>query len=105
MKNEPYYSNSLSRFLLTRALKSQRVGFDLFWHLRSEINNLKYKFKFGVILEAYCRGIGIHLKDLIKQVEVVEKLSVLAQEIKSNSDSIALVKVEVLLFFINKDMY
>ncbi len=34
LKNEPYYDNELSRFLLKRALRSQRIGFDLFWQLK-----------------------------------------------------------------------
>lgn len=58
------------------------------------MSNPRYKLRFGLILEAYCRGIGsLQLNDLLKQVEVVEKLSVLAQEIKGNADNISLVKV------------
>jgi hypothetical protein len=30
LKNEPYYDNLLIRFLLNRALRSQRIGFCLF---------------------------------------------------------------------------
>lgn len=82
----------MTRFLLTRAFKSQRIGYSLFWLLKSETTNLKYRYRFGLILEAYCRGIGNQVKDLLKQVEVVEKLSVLAQEIKSNDDNISLIK-------------
>jgi phosphatidylinositol-4,5-bisphosphate 3-kinase len=96
LKNEPYYDNSLTRFLLGRALKSQRIGYRLFWLLKSEISNLKYRYRFGIILEVYSRGIGNQIKDLLKQVEIVDKLSVLAQEIKKNHDNIALVKSEFL---------
>jgi phosphatidylinositol-4,5-bisphosphate 3-kinase len=56
------------------------------------MRNLKYKYRFGLILEAYCRGIGNQLKVLLKQFEVVEKLSALSQEIKSNSDNISLIR-------------
>jgi phosphatidylinositol-4,5-bisphosphate 3-kinase len=45
LKNEPYYDNMLARFLLKRALKSQRIGFELFW-------NLKYEF-FSFLIEFY----------------------------------------------------
>ena len=94
MKNEPYYDNALARFLLKRALKSQRIGYNLFWHLKSEMANPRYKFRFGILLEAYCRGIDkFQLKELLKQVEAVEKLSNLAQEIKNNPDNLLLVKV------------
>ena len=96
LKNEPYYDNSLTRFLLNRALKCQRIGYRLFWLLKSEISNLKYRYRFGLILEVYSRGIGNQIKDLLKQVEIVDKLSVLAQEIKKNHDNIALVKSDFL---------
>ena len=58
------------------------------------MKNPRYKYRFGLLLEAYCRGISCHmLKDLLKQVEVVDKLSMLAQEIKSNTDNLSLVQV------------
>ena len=56
------------------------------------MKNLKYEYRFGLILEAYCRGIGNQLDELLKQIEVVEKLSVLSQEIKGHSDNISLIK-------------
>jgi phosphatidylinositol-4,5-bisphosphate 3-kinase len=34
LKNEPYYENALTRFLLRRAFRSQRIGFDFFWNLK-----------------------------------------------------------------------
>lgn len=105
LKNEPYYDNSLTRFLLTRAYRSQRIGFDLFWLLRSEMKDLRYKYRFGLILEAYCRGIGAQLVELIKQIEVVDKLSVLSQEIKSSSDNIALIKGSFLADTMKKPDY
>ena len=51
LKSEPYFENALSRFLLKRALKSQRIGSDLFWNLKSEMKNNRYKYRFGLILE------------------------------------------------------
>lgn len=97
LKNEPYYDNSLARFLLRRALESQRIGFDLFWNLKSEMKNPRYKYRFGLLLEAYCRGIcRLQLRDLLKQIRVVDKLSNLAQEIKSNPDNLTLVKTSYL---------
>ncbi|CAF0737287.1 unnamed protein product [Brachionus calyciflorus] len=93
LKDEPYCDNALSRFLLKRALNSQKIGFDLFWNLRSEIKNPKYKFRFGLLLEAYCRSLNSNqLSELIKQIEVVEKLTNLALEIKSNPDNLSLIK-------------
>lgn len=34
LKNEAYCDNFLSKFLLKRAIKNQRIGFNLFWNLR-----------------------------------------------------------------------
>lgn len=51
LKNEPYYDNALTRFLLKRALRCQRIGFDFFWNLKSEMKNTRYKYRFGLILE------------------------------------------------------
>lgn len=51
LKSEPYYDNALTRFLLKRALASQRIGVHLFWALKSEMKNSRYKFRFGLLLE------------------------------------------------------
>lgn len=51
LKSEPYYENALTHFLIKRSLGSQRIGFDLFWMLKSEMKNPRYKYRFGLILE------------------------------------------------------
>lgn len=51
LKSEPYYDNALTRFLLKRALGSHRIGSRLFWMLKSEMKNPRYKYRFGLILE------------------------------------------------------
>lgn len=84
LKNEPYYDNELARFLLRRAFENMRIGFTLFWNLKSELRSPKHKFKFGVLIEAYCRGLGGNLELLLRQVDAIEKLSYLTQSIKSN---------------------
>jgi phosphatidylinositol-4,5-bisphosphate 3-kinase len=57
------------------------------------MKNEKYKYRFGLILETYCRGIGGLIKDLIKQIDVVEKLSILAETCKENRDDLTILKV------------
>ena len=84
LKNEPYYDNELARFLLRRAFENMRIGFTLFWNLKSELRSPKHKFKFGVLIEAYLRGLGGNLELLLKQVDAIEKLSGLTHSIKSN---------------------
>lgn len=84
LKNEPYYNNELARFLLRRAFENMRIGFTLFWNLKSELKTQKHKYKFSILIEAYCRGLGGNLEFLLKQVDAIEKLSFLTQSIKNS---------------------
>lgn len=84
LKNEPYFDNDLARFLLRRAYENMRIGFTLFWNLKSELKTQKHKYKFSILIEAYCRGLGGNLELLLKQVDAIEKLAFLTQSIKSN---------------------
>ncbi|ESO91490.1 hypothetical protein LOTGIDRAFT_205708 [Lottia gigantea] len=83
LKYEAYLENPLTSFLLKRALLSQRIGNFFFWHLKSEIHRTSIRLRFGLILEAYCRGCGSYLKELIKQVEALDKLTKLTDMLKS----------------------
>lgn len=62
------------------------VGHFFFWHLKAEMNNPSISLRFGILLEAYCRGIGGHLKGLIRQVEALEKLTKLTDALKVKRD-------------------
>jgi phosphatidylinositol-4,5-bisphosphate 3-kinase len=109
LKYEPYLDNELSRFLLKRSLLNKKIGtkcdlnasfrFSLnknlsldcvghffFWHLKSEMNNPSISLRFGILLEAYCRGIGGHLKGLLRQVEALDKLTKLTDVLKVKKD-------------------
>ncbi|CAL8074635.1 unnamed protein product [Orchesella dallaii] len=87
LKYEPYLQSPLAMFLLRRALVNRLVGHFFFWHLRSEISGKSWlDVRFGLILEAYCRGLCGHLKDLYKQVEALEKLTVLTETLKEKRD-------------------
>uniref|UniRef100_A0A8C7ZZD9 Phosphatidylinositol-4,5-bisphosphate 3-kinase, catalytic subunit delta n=1 Tax=Oryzias sinensis TaxID=183150 RepID=A0A8C7ZZD9_9TELE len=68
LKYESYLDCDLTTFLLERALSNRRIGHFLFWHLRSEIHVASVSLRFGLILEAYCRGNIHHIKILNKQV-------------------------------------
>jgi len=87
LKYEPYINSPIAIFLLRRALTNRLIGHFFFWHLRSEISGKSWlDVRFGVILEAYCRGLCGHLKDLNKQVEALEKLTMLADTLKEKRD-------------------
>ncbi|XP_053331098.1 phosphatidylinositol 4,5-bisphosphate 3-kinase catalytic subunit delta isoform-like [Spea bombifrons] len=83
LKWEPYHDCDLTRFLLERALMHRRTGHFLFWHLRSEMHVPSVAVRFGLILEAYCRGSSYHMKVLMKQAEALTKLKELNDFVRS----------------------
>uniref|UniRef100_A0A8C6ULF0 phosphatidylinositol-4,5-bisphosphate 3-kinase n=1 Tax=Neogobius melanostomus TaxID=47308 RepID=A0A8C6ULF0_9GOBI len=85
LKYESYLDCDLTTFLLERALSNQRIGHFLFWHLRSEIHVSSVGLRFGLILEAYCRGNIHHIKLLTKQNEALTKMKALSDIVKSGS--------------------
>uniref|UniRef100_A0A673MMZ0 phosphatidylinositol-4,5-bisphosphate 3-kinase n=1 Tax=Sinocyclocheilus rhinocerous TaxID=307959 RepID=A0A673MMZ0_9TELE len=68
LKYESYLDCDLTCFLLERALANKKIGHFLFWHLRSEMHVPSVSLRFGLILEAYCRGSIFLIKSLMKQV-------------------------------------
>jgi len=82
LKYEQYLDNPLSKLLLKRALLNRKIGHFYFWHLKSEMSSPSYIIRFGLLLEAFCRGLGPGLKDLNRQVEALEKLTKLTDSIK-----------------------
>ncbi|GAB6031821.1 hypothetical protein CHUAL_010223 [Chamberlinius hualienensis] len=85
VKHESYLYSDLVEFLLQRALNNQKIGHFFFWHLRSEMHVPAVSVRFGLILEAYCRGSVEHLKCLKKQVEALGKLKLMNELIKQKS--------------------
>ncbi|XP_061689826.1 phosphatidylinositol 4,5-bisphosphate 3-kinase catalytic subunit delta isoform isoform X2 [Syngnathoides biaculeatus] len=83
LKYESYLDCDLTTFLLERAIFNRRIGHYLFWHLRSEIHVPSVSLRFGLILEAYCRGNIYHIKLLTKQNEAQGKMKVLSDFVKS----------------------
>ena len=82
LKYEPYLDCALARFLLRRALKSRSVGHYFFWYLRSEMEDPTVMLRFALLLEAYLRGCGHYMDNLIKQNDVLVNLSDVALSIK-----------------------
>merc|ERR1712048_570701 len=85
LKYELHLDNALTRFLLSRALRNQRLGHYFFWHLRSEMHEAHSCVRLGLILEAYCRGCGSHLQELAKQVQVMSHLEYIGDKIKDKN--------------------
>lgn len=86
LKYESYLENSLAKFLIRRALSNRKIGHFFFWHLKSEMHDPAVATRFGLMLEAYCRGVGSHLKSIIRQVEALEKLTKLTDILKERKD-------------------
>lgn len=88
LKYEMYLHCDLASFLLTRALKNQRVGHYFFWYLRSEMHIPEVKTQYALLLEAYLRGCGGgHVAELKSQIEGMECMLKCANEIKAPSYS------------------
>ncbi|XP_066547128.1 phosphatidylinositol 4,5-bisphosphate 3-kinase catalytic subunit delta isoform [Amia ocellicauda] len=85
LKYESYLDCDLTRFLLERALANRKIGHFLFWHLRSEMHVPSVALRFGLILEAYCRGTTNHMKILMRQNEALNKMKSLNDFVKSSS--------------------
>ncbi|XP_044301387.1 phosphatidylinositol 4,5-bisphosphate 3-kinase catalytic subunit delta isoform [Varanus komodoensis] len=82
LKYESYLDCELTRLLLDRAFSNRKIGHFLFWHLRSEMHVPTVALKFGLILEAYCRGSIHHMKALMKQTDALTKMKGLNDIIK-----------------------
>lgn len=86
LKHESYLYCDLVEFLVRRALSNQKIGHFLFWHLRSEMHVASVSVRFGLILEAYCRGSQEHMKSLMKQMDFLEKLKINSELIRQRKD-------------------
>lgn len=95
IKHESYLNCELVEFLLDRALKNQRIGHFLFWHLRSEMHVPSVQVRFFLILEAYLNGSQEHIPILLKQMMCLNKMregSELAKKAPRDKRSIVLQK-------------
>lgn len=86
IKHELYLECDLVNFLIRRALNNQKIGHYLFWHLRSEMQVPAVSVRFGLILEAYCRGSQEHIPILLKQLECLEKLKKCSEHVRQKRD-------------------
>ncbi|KAJ8021905.1 Phosphatidylinositol 4,5-bisphosphate 3-kinase catalytic subunit beta isoform [Holothuria leucospilota] len=86
LKHESYLDCDLGLFLLRRALANQRIGHFLFWHMRAEMHQPAVSTRFGLMLEAYCRGSIAHIKTLSKQVESLHKMKSVNELIKNSEN-------------------
>ncbi|XP_060062464.1 phosphatidylinositol 4,5-bisphosphate 3-kinase catalytic subunit alpha isoform-like [Ylistrum balloti] len=84
LKFEPYLDSPIARFLLKKSLLNQRIGQYFFWLLKSEMHHTNIRLRFGLILEAFCRGCGPYLRMLSRQVEALDKLTKLTDMLKSD---------------------
>nr|WEL12771.1 phosphatidylinositol-4,5-bisphosphate 3-kinase catalytic subunit alpha/beta/delta [Halisarca dujardinii] len=91
LKFELYLDTALGQFLLKRALLNKRIGHFLFWHLRSEMHLPAVSVRFGLMLEAYCRGCGAYREDLAKQfaaLDAMKQISTTLQKAKEKQDQL-----------------
>ena len=85
LKYEPYLDCSLALMLLEKALWNAYIGHFLFWHLRAEMHLPELSVRFGLLLEAYCRGAGAYTKQLDLQIRALRKLESITDNLQSQS--------------------
>ncbi|XP_060527773.1 phosphatidylinositol 4,5-bisphosphate 3-kinase catalytic subunit delta isoform [Cylas formicarius] len=86
IKHELYLECDLVHFLIKRALTNQKIGHFLFWHLRSEMQVAAVSVRFGLILEAYCRGSQEHMIELQRQLQSIDKLKTCSDMVRERKD-------------------
>ncbi|KAJ0180329.1 hypothetical protein K1T71_003733 [Dendrolimus kikuchii] len=86
LKHEPFLMCDLALFLLRRAYSNMTVGHYLFWHLRSEMHVPSVSVRFGLMLEAYCRGCQEHIKSLKSQLTCLDKLKWVSQCVRKKKE-------------------
>ncbi|CAG5011875.1 unnamed protein product [Parnassius apollo] len=86
LKHESYLMCDLSVFLLQRAFSNMTIGHFLFWHLRSEMHVPAVSVRFGLMLEAYCRGCQDHINSLMRQITCLDKLKWASQCVRKKKE-------------------
>ncbi len=87
LKYEPYHDSALARFLVRRALRNSRIGHVLFWFLKGEMHVQEITERYGLLLEAYLRGVPNFRKELAKQTNMLVVLEETARAIKQKEAS------------------
>ncbi|KAK7077599.1 Phosphatidylinositol 4,5-bisphosphate 3-kinase catalytic subunit alpha isoform, partial [Halocaridina rubra] len=87
LKHESYLNSILLRFLLRKALTNAKIGHYFFWQLKADAHCWPGSLRVIAILEAYCRGLGPGLRSLIRQVEVVDKMTRMLEDVKDRCDT------------------
>lgn len=81
LRFELYHDSPLSRFLLRRGLSNRRVGLALFWHLYVELETPELQERVGILLEAFCTGLGGALHDFLRQLFFIKRLDQIAANV------------------------
>jgi hypothetical protein len=96
VKHELYHDNALIRFLLHRAVVSPRIGQRLFWLLEVELqSDATHATRFGLILEAYLRVVPSARASLMRQQELVGRLSSLTGRLQTMNHAGTLIDAEL----------
>lgn len=99
LKFENYIDSALSRFLLRRALLSQRlIGHIFFWFLQSEVYNVDVERRFVILLQIYITNCGHHRVELGQQMFVMKRLEKVAELVctgESKSERLEILRNEL----------
>ena len=105
LRYEPYSFSALADMLMRRSLLNYRIGHTLFWLLRAELAHFTFDLqnqkmpeifvRYALLLEAYCRGNAVHLRNIVKQVDLVNTLTSLSVLVKTVSAKESATKVRI----------
>lgn len=80
LKREMYICGPLSQFLLTKALRNKGIGYVLYWHLKSEMDEYIMFSRFSVLKQCYLENIDCDYRREILAIErIFEDLIILAR--------------------------
>mmetsp|Transcript_5059 Transcript_5059/g.11040 ORF Transcript_5059/g.11040 Transcript_5059/m.11040 type:complete len:1146 (-) Transcript_5059:375-3812(-) len=83
LKYERNLENSLSLFIVNRAVSSRIVGQTVFWNLKAELHSPVVKERFSVLCEEFLKYAGATREELVNQHEVLSIVHDIAMKVKS----------------------
>eukprot|EP01129_Flabellula_baltica_P007522 TRINITY_DN2937_c0_g1_i3.p1 TRINITY_DN2937_c0_g1~~TRINITY_DN2937_c0_g1_i3.p1 ORF type:complete len:1179 (-),score=257.23 TRINITY_DN2937_c0_g1_i3:21-3557(-) len=88
LKYENYEFNPLSQFLIKRALINRTlIGTHLFWSLLTEMNSVKTRARYALMIEALLHGADDQRDEILAQFRLITSLSNIAENVSKAQPS------------------
>lgn len=94
IKREMYICGPISRFLLTKALSRKAIGYVMYWHIKSEMDEDNLYSRFNIIKQCYLENIAANYRreilaierifeDLIKIAKLAQNVSLTPEQFRT----------------------